>query len=138
MKRMIYLVLSFLLLFPLTSCTIIERFKGDMSNISFDDKHNLLYCGNSYYRLDDYFQVRTTADDTIFDLGWHSQFPFFPDMHYFSFDEKNPIFIFCDNGESSVYNKGLYVRSDYEIQNKLFTIKKTGIEISFSSVMTKR
>ena len=36
-----------------------------------------------------------------------------------------------------MYNKGLYVRSDYDIQSKIFTIKDTDIEISLSSVMRK-
>ena len=93
-----------------------------MSKLSYDDNHNLLYGDNRYYRTDNYFEVRTTADDTVVELGWYSQFPFFPDMYYYTFDEENPIFIFCDNEESSLYNKGLYVRSDYDIQSKIFTI----------------
>ena len=137
MKRLICLVLSCLLLLSLTSCAIIDRFKGDMSKLSYDDNHNLLYDGNSYYRVDDYFKVCTTADDMVAELGWSSQFPFFPDMHYYAFDEENPIFIFCGNGESLPYDKGLYVRSDYDIQSKIFIIGNTGIEISLSSVMIK-
>ncbi len=129
--------MSCLLLFSLTSCAIIDRFKGDMSKLSYDDNDNLLYGGNSYYRVDGYFEVRTMADDTVVELGWYSQFPFFPNMHYYAFDEENPIFIFCDNGESSIYNKGLYVSSDYDIQSKMFTIKDTDIEIALSSVMIK-
>ncbi len=137
MKKLICLVLSCLLLFSLTSCAIIDRFKGDMSKLSYDDNHNLLYGDSRYYRTDDYFEVRTTADDTVVELGWYSQFPFFPDMYYYTFDEENPIFFFCDNEESPLYNKGLYVRSDYDIQSKIFTIKDTDIEISLSSVMRK-
>lgn len=137
MKKLIYLVLLCLFLFSSTSCTIIDSFKGDMSNFSYDDNDNLLYGGNSYYLADYYFEVRTTEDDTVVDLGWYSQFPFFPDMHHYAFDEENPIFIFCDNSESSVYNKGLYIRSDYDIQSKLFTVKNTNIEIPLSSVMAK-
>lgn len=92
MKKLICLVLSCLLLFSLTSCAIIDRFKGDMSKLSYDDNHNLLYGDSRYYRTDDYFEVRTTADDTVVELGWYSQFPFFPDMYYYTFDEENPIF----------------------------------------------
>ena len=94
MKKLICLVLSCLLLFSLTSCAIIDRFKGDMSKLSYDDNHNLLYGDSRYYRTDDYFEVRTTADDTVVELGWYSQFPFFPDMYYYTFDEENPIFFF--------------------------------------------
>ena len=137
MKRIICLVLSCLLLLSLTSCVIVDRFKGDMSKLSYDDNDNLLYGDSSYYRTDDYFRVRTTSDDRVVDLGWYSQFPFFPDMHFYTFAEENPIFIFCDNNESSLYNKGLYVRSDYDIQSKLFTIKNTDIESPLSSVMVK-
>ena len=39
MKKLICLVLSCLLLFSLTSCAIIDRFKGDMSKLSYDDNH---------------------------------------------------------------------------------------------------
>ena len=137
MKKVICLILSCLLLLSLSSCEIIDRFKGDMSKLSRDDNGNLLYDNNSYYRVDDYFEVRTITDDTVFELGWYSQFPFFPDMHYYAFDEENPLFIFCDNQVSSLYNKGLYIRSDYDIQSKMFTIKDTDIEISLVSVMTK-
>lgn len=34
-------------------------------------------------------------------------------------------------------DKSIYVRSDYDIQSKIFTIKDTDIEISLSSVMRK-
>ena len=137
MKKVICLILSCLLLLSLSSCAVIDRFKGDMSKLSNDDNGNLLYGGNGYYRVDDYFEVRTITDDTVVELGWYSQFPFFPDMHYYAFDEENPLFIFCDNQVSSLYNKGLYIRSDYDIQSKMFTIKDTDIEISLVSVMTK-
>ena len=137
MKKVICLILSCLLLLSLSSCAVIDRFKGDMSKLSNDDNGNLLYGGNSYYRVNDYFEVRTITDDTVVELGWYSQFPFFPDMHYYAFDEENPLFIFCDNQVSSLYNKGLYIRSDYDIQSKMFTIKDTDIEISLVSVMTK-
>lgn len=50
MKKLICLVLSWLLLFSLTSCAIIDRFKGDMSKLSYDDNHNLLYGDSRYYR----------------------------------------------------------------------------------------
>ncbi len=135
MKKLICLILICLLPISLTSCTSINRFKGDMSKLSYDDNDNLLYGENSYYRADDRFEVRTTSDDTVIDLGWYSQFPFFPDMHYYAFNE-NPLFIFCDNSESFVYNKGLYVKSNYDIYNKLFAIEDTNIEISLSSAMT--
>ena len=88
MKKLICLVLSCLLLSSLTSCAIIDRFKGDMSKLSYDDNHNLLYGDNRYYRTDDYFEVRTTADDTVVELGWYSQFPFFPDMYYILLTKK--------------------------------------------------
>ena len=137
MKKVICLILSCLLLLSLSSCAVIDRFKGDMSKLSNDDNGNLPYGGNSYYRVNDYFEVRTITDDTVVELGWYSQFPFFPDMHYYAFDEENPLFIFCDNQVSSLYCKGLYIRSDYDIQSKMFTIKDTDIEISLVSVMTK-
>ena len=137
MKKLICLVLLFMLLLSLSSCETIDRFNGNMSKLSRDDNGNLLYDDNSYYRVDDCFEVRTITDDTVVELGWYSQFPFFPDMHYYAFDEENPLFIFCDNKVSSLYSKGLYVRSDYDIQSKMFTIKDTDIEISLVSVMTK-
>ena len=87
-----------------------ERFAGDMSQLEYDEDGNLLYNGNVYYRADDRFEVQTGEGDKIIGLGWRSQFPFFPDMHYYAFDEENPLFIFCDNGKSTLYNKGLYVR----------------------------
>ena len=48
MKKIIALSLCCILLFFLTSCAIINRFKGDMSKLSYDDNENLLYSENSY------------------------------------------------------------------------------------------
>lgn len=137
MKKLLCSFLCCLLLCSLISCEMIDRLKGDMSKISYDDNDNLLYGGNSYYRADHYFEVRTTADDAVVDLGWYSQFPFFPDMHFYAFDEEDPLFIFCDNSPSSIYNKGFLVRSDYDVQSKLLIIEDTDMEISLSSAMTK-
>ena len=94
MKKLICLVLSCMLLIFLSSCEVIDRFKGDMSKLSRDDNGNLLYDDNSYYRVDNYFKVRTITDDTVFELGWYSQFPFFPDMYFSSVIEETATSLF--------------------------------------------
>ncbi len=109
-----------------------------MSKISYDDNHNLLYGGSLYYPVALSFEVRTDPSDDVFDLGWQSQFPFFPDMHYYAFEEESPLFIFCENHKGSSYTKGLYVRSDYDLYNALFIVKGTDIEISLADAMTKK
>ena len=108
-----------------------------MSQLDYDEDHNLLYNDNAYYRADDRFEVITEDNDKVIELGWQSQFPFFPDMHYYAFDEDNPLFIFCENGESTLYTKGVYVRSDYDIYNEVYAVENTDIEISLSVAMTK-
>ena len=137
MKKLLYFVVSFALLISLTSCSFIDRLQGDMSQLDYDEDGNLLYNGNVYYRADNRFEVRTSTKDKVVKLGWQSQFPFFPDMHYYAFDKENPLFIFCDNGESTLYNKGLYVRSDYDLYSDVYTVDNTDIEISLSAAMTK-
>jgi hypothetical protein len=115
----------------------VERFAGDMSQLEYDEDGNLLYNGNAYYRADDRFEVITKDNDKVVELGWQSQFPFFPDMHYYAFDEDNPLFIFCENGESTLYTKGVYVRSDYDLYTQVYTVENSNIEIPLVSAMTQ-
>lgn len=136
MKRMLCLILSLALLLSLPSCAVIDRFKGDMSKIDYDDQGRLLYGENVYDPADDRFQVCTSADGDVIELGRHSQFPFFPDMHFYAFEDEAPLFIFCDNKQSTLYNKGLYVRSDYDLQDALFTVDGTDLSLPLSSAMT--
>ena len=137
MKKLLCIIFTCAILLSFSSCSLVERFAGDMSQLDYDEDHNLLYNDNAYYRADDRFEVRTGEDDKVIELGWQSQFPFFPDMHYYAFDEEDPLFIFCDNGESTLYNKGLYVRSDYDFYNEVYAVENTDIEIALSAAMTK-
>jgi hypothetical protein len=137
MKKILCIVFSCILLLSFTSCAIIDRLKGDMSRIGHDWDGNLLYNGNTYYLMGSRFVVRSNKNDQVFDLGWYSQFPFFPDMHFYAFDEEAPLFIFCDNSNFGSYVLGLCVRSDYDIYNEVFTVDNTDIEISLSDAMTK-
>ena len=120
----------FLLLVGETICRV-------TSQLEYDKDGDLSYNGNVYYRADDRFEVRTGEGDKVIELGWRSQFPFFPNMHYYAFDEENPLFILCDNGKSTLYNKGLYLRSDYDLYNEVYAVDNTDIEISLSAAMTK-
>ena len=108
-----------------------------MSQLDYDEDHNLLYNDNAYYRADDRFEVRTGENDKVIELGWQSQFPFFPDMHYYAFDEDNPLFIFCENRESTLYTKGVYVRSDYDLYTQVYAVENSNIEIPLVSAMTQ-
>ncbi len=137
MKKLLCIIFSCVLLFSFTSCSFIDRLQGDMSQLDYDEDGNLLYNGNTYYRADNRFEVRTSTNDTVVELGWQSQFPFFPDMHYYAFDEEDPLFIFCDNQESTTYNKGLYIRSDYDLDNSIYSVDNVDIEINLTSAMTK-
>ena len=137
MKKLLCIIFSCVLLLSFTSCAFIDRLQGDMRQLDYDKEGNLLYSENAYYRVDDRFEVITGKNDRVVELGWQSQFPFFPDMHYYAFDEENPLFIFCDNGKSTVYNKGLYVRSDYDLYSEIYTVDNTDIEFSLSAAMTK-
>ena len=132
MKKLLCIFFSCVFLFSFTSCAFIDRLQGDMSQLEYDEDGHLLYKGNAYYRADNRFEVRTSTNDKVIELGWQSQFPFFPDMHYYAFDEEDPLFIFCDNGESTLYNKGLYVRSDYDFYNEVYAVENTDIEIALS------
>ena len=137
MKKLLCILFSFVILLSFFSCSLVERFAGDMSQLEYDEDGNLLYNGNVYYRADDRFEVRTGKNDKVIELGWQSQFPFFPDMHYYSFDEDNPLFIFCENGESTLYTKGVYVRSDYDLYTQVYTVENSNIEIPLVSAMTQ-
>lgn len=137
MKKLLCIVFSCVLLFSFTSCAFTDRLQGDMGKLDYDEDGNLLYNGNSYYRADDRFEVITGDNDKVFELGWKSQFPFFPDMHYYSFDEEHPLFIFCENGESTLYTKGVYVRSDYDLYTQVYTVENSNIEIPLTSAMTQ-
>ena len=137
MKKLLCILFSCVILLSFSSCSLVKRFAGDTSQLEYDEDGDLSYNGNVYYRADDRFEVQTGEGDKIIGLGWRSQFPFFPDMHYYAFDEENPLFIFCDNGKSTLYNKGLYVRSDYDLYNEVYAVDNTDIEISLSAAMSK-
>ena len=137
MKKLLCILFSFVILLSFSSCSLVERFSGDMSQLEYDENGDLSYNGNVYYRADDRFEVRTGEGDKVVELGWRSQFPFFPDMHYYSFGEDNPLFIFCENGESTLYTKGVYVRSDYDLYTQVYTVENSNIEIPLVSAMTQ-
>ena len=137
MKKLLCIIFSCVFLFPLTSCAFIDRLQGDMSQLDYNEEGNLLYNEITYYRADDRFEVITEDNDQVVELGWRSQFPFFPDMHYYAFDEDNPLFIFCENGESTLYTKGVYVRSDYDLYTQVYAVENSNIEIPLVSAMTQ-
>ena len=137
MKKLLCILFSCVILLSFSSCSLVERFAGDMSQLEYDENGDLSYNGNVYYRADDRFEVRTGEGDKVIELGWRSQFPFFPDMHYYSFDENNPLFIFCENGESTLYTKGVYVRSDYDLYTQVYTVENSNIEIPLVSAITQ-
>ena len=137
MKKLLCILFSCVILLSFSSCSLVERFAGDMSQLEYDRDGNLLYNGNVYYRADDCFEVRTGEGDKVIELGWRSQFPFFPDMYYYSFDEDNPLFIFCENGESELYTKGVYVRQDYDLYTHVYTVENSNIEIPLVSAITQ-
>ena len=137
MKKLLCIIFTCAILLSFSSCSLVERFAGDMSQLEYDEDGNLLYNGNVYYRADDRFEVRTGEGDKVIELGWRSQFPFFPDMHYYSSDEDNPLFIFCENGESTLYTKGVYVRSDYDLYTQVYAVENSNIEIPLVSAMTQ-
>lgn len=130
MKKVICLIISFAVLFSLTSCSLL----GDMSKLENDEDGNLVYSENTYHYQNLDFTVNT--NDEVVELGWYSQFPFFPDMHYYAFEENAPMFIFCENHESSSYTKGLYVIEDFDLFGAIFIIKETNIEISLDSAIS--
>ena len=136
MKKIMAILLIFALL-SFTSCSFIDRLQGDMSQLDYNEEGNLLYNEITYYRADDRFEVITEENDKVVELGWQSQFPFFPDMHYYAFDEDNPLFIFCENGESTLYTKGVYVRSDYDLYTQVYAVDNSNIEIPLVSAMTQ-
>ena len=137
MKKLLCIIFSCVFLFSLTSCAFIDRLQGDMSQLDYNEEGYLLYNEITYYRADDRFAVITEDNDKVVELGWQSQFPFFPDMHYYAFDEDNPSFIFCENGESTLYTKGVYVRSDYDLYTQVYTVENSNIEIPLVSAMTQ-
>ena len=137
MKKLLCIIFTCAILLSFSSCSLAERFAGDMGQLEYDEDGNLLYNGNVYYRADDRFEVITEDNDKVVELGWRSQFPFFPDMHYYAFDEDNPLFIFCENGESTLYTKGVYVRSDYDLYTQVYTVENSNIEIPLVSAMTQ-
>ena len=137
MKKLICMIFSCVILLSFSSCSLVERFAGDMSQLDYDEEGNLLYGEVAYYRADDRFEVITEDNDKVVELGWQSQFPFFPDMHYYAFDKDNPLFIFCENGESTLYTKGVYVRADYDLYNQVYTVENSNIEIPLVSAMTQ-
>ena len=137
MKKLLCIIFSCVFLYSLTSCAFIGRLQGDMSQLDYNEEGNLLYNEITYYRADDRFEVRTGENDKVIELGWQSQFPFFPDMHYYAFDEDNPLFIFCENGESTLYTKGVYVRSDYDLYTQVYAVENSNIEIPLVSAMTQ-
>ncbi len=82
MKKLLCILFSCVIFLSFSSCSLVERFSGDMSQLEYDENGDLSYNGNVYYRADDRFEVRTGEGDKVVELGWRSQFPFFPDMHY--------------------------------------------------------
>ncbi len=128
-----------LLLFTILIDSIPVDMHGELEWIETSDSESpiLSYREKSYYQADQRYQVRTSDGDDVVELGWYSQFPFFPDMHFYTFNEEPTLFIFCDNEKSTLYNTGLYVTMDYDLYNAIYTIENTNIEISLNSAMTK-
>ena len=107
MKKLVCVILIFSLLLTMSSCSFFDRFNSDLGDISFDEDRNLVYHGNTYYKTDLGFYVDYAEGDDPFELGWSSQFPFFPDVHYYAFDEDTPLYIYHANSPSKC---GFYFR----------------------------
>lgn len=75
MKKLLCVIFTCVVLLSFSSCSLVERFAGDMSQLEYDEDGNLLYNGNVYYRADDRFEVRTGENDKVIELGWQSLFP---------------------------------------------------------------
>ena len=59
MKKLLCILFSCVILLSFSSCSLVERFAGDMSQLEYDEDCDLSYNGNVYYRADDRFEVRT-------------------------------------------------------------------------------
>ncbi len=136
--KLFLLLLSVLLCLSLSGCSlIIDTITGDMhGDLSTDDDGNLDYHGYKYIMAEEHFIVHPNAEDEVVELGWRSNFPFFPNMRYFAFEEDSPRYIFCDNIDNGSFVMGLYVREDIDIYNAKFVVDGTKLEISFNTAVT--
>ena len=135
-KKFIIFFLILLIFFSLTSCSFINHLYDMQGDLARGENESLIYQNKVYYYTDQRFEVRTNSDDIVVELGWQYAFPF-PDFHYFAFDNEDPLFIFMDNNKSSPYNKAVYVRENFELDDATFIVENTDIEITLSESMTK-
>lgn len=131
MKKSLCVIFSLILLLSLPSCASINPFASDMGDLSFDEDGVLLYHGNRYYQADDRFYVRTELIDAAIELGYSSNFPFFPNFYYYALEEETPLFIWGTGGYT------LYVREDYDLYGAIYCVEDTDIEIALCDAMTK-
>ncbi len=116
---------------------ILDHIVNDMhGELAWIGDNNLSYHEQTYYRTDLRFQVRTDNYEEIFELGWQRPV-LFPDIHYYAFNNENPPFIFSDNSKSASFNKGLWVRENYDLYGALYTVEDSNIEITLTDAMTK-
>ena len=66
MKKLVCVILIFLLLLTMSSCSFFDRFNSDLGDISFDEDRNLVYHGNTYYKTDLGFYVDYAEGDDLF------------------------------------------------------------------------
>ena len=137
MKKLVCVILIFSLLLTMSSCSFFDRFNSDLGDISFDEDRNLVYHRNTYYKTDLGFYVDYTEGDEPFDLGRSSGFPFFPDVHYYAFDEDTPLYIYHANYPWRCNGRQLYIRSDYDLQNAVFALDGTDEAVFLFSFLTK-
>ena len=135
MKRILTLIVCILMLFSLTSCSLIKKYKYSthdaVEGFSIDGDGVLVYNDIKYYLVEE-----TNGDCNVdiqgesIDLGWVSNFPF-PGFHFYTSTDEHPEFI--TGGHGSV----AYLRADIYDNGIIYALEDDTFEFEFSSEFIK-
>ena len=135
MKRILTLIVCILMLFSLTSCSLIKKYKYSIHDavegFSIDGDGVLVYNDIKYYLVEE-----TNGDCNVdiqgesIDLGWVSNFPF-PGFHFYTSTDEHPEFI--TGGPGSV----AYLRADIYDNGIIYALEDDTFEFEFSSEFIK-
>lgn len=140
MKKLLTLVVLILFCFSLTSCSAIEALKYSISGDIIDpadgfsrskEKDTLIYQNNKYIlvqELNGDCEIDITKEDVL--LGQTSNFPFFPNFHYYVKAEENPSFIV---GGSYYQGTFVFLREDLYSDTIVYVLNGSSFEFEFTS-----
>ena len=148
MKRLLTIAILILFCFSLTSCELFDAIKAAKYSItgevieregdfSIGDKDGICsYKGNEYILVEEINgECRIGIPKDYIALGRTSNFPIFPDTHYYTSPDENPKFVCGYIG--GLMGTFVYLREDIYNNGIIYVLEDSSYEFEFSSVFFK-